>query len=354
MADILYIKSANSSFIKLDEEILTKHFSVKTFLLNQKGFVNFLWSLTKMKIFFLINIWSCKIIFIRFCDYYAAIIAIFSKLFNKKLIIVVGGYDAVHIPEYQYGAYHNAFRGWCVKFAYKNATLILPNNPTLIENTNDYDEEIIRKEGVKYFVPNTKADFKVIYNGFKLDFWNKISNFAKDENLAITVAYIDNYKTFLLKGIDSFIEMARQIPEKKFVIIGMSVDFANKNNIEIPSNLQLIPKMNQEELIEFYQRAKVFCLFSLTEGMPNVLCEAMLCKCIPVGSRVNSIPEIIGNTGFIVENKDTTLMRSALNQAFESDLSLGGNAKKRIIENFSFERREKELVKTLKNYLIKR
>lgn len=351
MADILYIKSANSSFIKLDEEILTKHFRVKTFLLNQKGLGNFFWSLIKMKIFLLKNIWSCQIIFIRFCDYYAAILAIFCKIFNKKLVIVVGGYDAVYIPEYQYGAYHNKFRGWCVKFAYRNATLILPNNPTLVENTNSYDEKNIRKEGVKYFVPNTKAIFKVIYNGFKLDFWDKTTIFAKDENLAITVAYIDNYKTFLLKGIDSFIEMARIFTEKNFVIIGMSIDFANQNKIDIPSNLKLIPKMNQEGLIEYYQKAKVFCLFSLTEGMPNVLCEAMLCKCIPVGSHVNAIPEIIGNTGFIVKKKDLTLMKAALDQAFASDFSFGKMAKQRIIENYSFERRELELVKALKKYL---
>ncbi len=351
MADILYIKSANSSFIKLDEEILTKHFCVKSFLLNQKGLGNFFWSLIKMKIFLLVNIWSCQIIFIRFCDYYAAIIAIFCKIFNKKLVIVVGGYDAVHIPEYQYGAYHNKLRGWCVKFAFKNADLILPNNPTLIENINYYDNENIRKEGVKHFVPNTKAEFKVIYNGFKLDFWNKNTNFAKNENLAITVAFIDNYRTFQLKGIDSFIEMARIMPEKNFVIIGMSTDFAFQNKIEIPSNLKIIPQTNQQGLIEYYQKAKVFCLFSLTEGMPNVLCESMLCECIPVGSKVNAIPEIIGDTGFIIEKKDIALMKSALNQAFESDISLGELAKQRIIENFSFEKREIELVKTLKKYL---
>ena len=351
MADILYIKSANSSFINLDEEILTKHFSVKSFLLNQKGLGNFFWSLIKMNYFLLANIWSCKIIFIRFADYYSAFITLFCIVFRKKLIIIVGGHDAVHIHKYKYGVYDSKFRGLCTKFSLNNATLILPNNPTLIENTNDYDDEIIRKEGVKHFVPDTKAKFKVIYNGFKLDFWNKTINFAKDENLAITVAFINNYKTFLLKGIDSFIEMACQMHEKKFIVIGMSKDFAYQNKIAIPSNLQLIPQTNQQGLIEYYQKAKVFCLFSLTEGMPNVLCEAMLCKCIPVGSKVNAIPEIIGNTGFIVEKKELTLMKSALNKAFESNISLGELAKLRIIENYSFEKRENELVETLKEYL---
>jgi len=304
-----------------------------------------------MKIFLLVNIWSCKIVYIRFADYYAAIIALFCKIWHKKLVIVVGGYDAVHIPQYQYGAYHNKFRGRCVKYAFRNAALILPNNPTLIENLNDYDELISRKEGVKHFVPATKARFKVIFNGFKTAFWEQISGIEKDEKLVLTVAFIDNYRTFLLKGIDSFIEMARFYKDKNFVIVGMSIEFVNKHNIEIPQNLKLIPKMDQQGLLACYQQAKVFCLFSLTEGMPNVLCEAMLCKCIPVGSQVNAIPEIIGDTGFVVRKKDTELMKSALIKAFHSDLKMGEKAKQRIIENYSFEKREFEIVKILKEYI---
>lgn len=352
MADILYIKSANSSFIRLDEVILKKHFKTKSFLLNQKGLFNFFWSLIKMKIFLLINIWSCKIIFIRFCDYYAAILAVFCKLFQKKLAIVVGGYDAVHIPKYKYGAYHNKFRSWCVKYAFRNATLIIPNNPTLIENYNEFDEGIKRKEGVKYFVPDTKAKFKVIYNGFDIDFWLQPHNLKKDANLAITVAYISNYKTFLLKGIGSFIAMAEEFNDKNFAVIGMSESFARKHNIVIPYNLKLIPRMSQKELLEYYNKAKVFCLFSLTEGMPNVLCEAMLCKCIPVGSRVNAIPEIIGDTGYIIDKKETNLMISALTKAFKSDNTLGEKARLQIMKTFSIEKRETELKNTLNELLL--
>ena len=40
-----------------------------------------------------------------------------------------------------------------------------------------------------------------------------------------------------------------------------------------------------------------------------------------------------------------------LEQALESDITLGESAKERIINNFSFERRENELVNTLKEYL---
>jgi len=353
MSEILYIKSANSTFIKLDEEILTRHFKVKTFLMNQTSKSSYLLSLMKMKLFLIINIFNSKLVFIRFCDYYAAIIALFCKIFNKKYVIVVGGFDAVHIPKYQYGAYQNKFRGWCVKYAYKNAHYILPNNPTLIYNYNDYDEEIARYEGVKHFVPNTKAVFRVIYNGFKINFWTENQNFTKDENMILTVAFINNLKTYFLKGIDKYIEMAKIFKDKKFVVVGMTKKFAELNDIFIPENVEMVEKTDQQGLLAYYRKAKIFCLFSLTEGMPNVLCEAMLCRCIPVGSRVNSIPEIIGETGFIINKNNNKQIENALQSAILSPVSLGIEAQSHILKNFPIERREKELKETLSKILKK-
>jgi len=351
MAEILYIKSANSTFIKIDEEILSRHFKLKTFLMNHGSKSKYLLSLLKMKFFLLRNISSSKIVFIRFCDYYAAIIALFCRLFNKKFVIVVGGYDAVHIPKYNYGAYQNKFRGWCVKFAYKNADYILPNNPTLIYNYNDYDDEIARYEGVKHFVPNTKAIFKVIYNGFKTDFWTENQDFTKDDKMILTAAYINDLKTYFLKGIDKFIEMAKIFKNNKFIIVGMSKKFTIQNEISIPENVELVDKTDQSGLLRYYRKAKVFCLFSLTEGMPNVLCEAMLCKCIPVGSKVNSIPEIIGDTGYIIEKNDNQLIEKALKNAISSPISMGIEAQLRILQNFPINKREQELKETLSQIL---
>jgi len=51
-----------------------------------------------------------------------------------------------------------------------------------------------------------------------------------------------------------------------------------------------------EELIKYYQKAKVYQL-SEYEGLPNALCEAMLCECVPAGTRYCGIPTAIGDTG---------------------------------------------------------
>jgi glycosyltransferase involved in cell wall biosynthesis len=110
--------------------------------------------------------------------------------------------------------------------------------------------------------------------------------------------------------------------------------------------------MPHAALLKHYREAKVFCLFSLTEGMSNVLCEAMLCECIPVGSQVTFIPEIIGDTGFIVEHKNIEEMKQKVEMALQSGSHKGKMAKQRIMEKFSMETREKALTALIKNLLM--
>lgn len=89
----------------------------------------------------------------------------------------------------------------------------------------------------------------------------------------------------------------------------------------------------------------MFVQASITEGMPNTLCEAMLCECIPVGSNVNGIPDAIGNTGVIIKKRDVTELEAGVRRALK--LISGKEAAKRIRENFSFDDREKKMIEVL-------
>jgi glycosyltransferase involved in cell wall biosynthesis len=77
--------------------------------------------------------------------------------------------------------------------------------------------------------------------------------------------------------------------------------------------------------------------------MSNVLCEAMLCECIPVGSDVSFIPDIIGNTGYIVKHRDIMEIKQQVLNALNSDPQLGKLARQRILDNYTLEKREKIL-----------
>jgi glycosyltransferase involved in cell wall biosynthesis len=342
--DIIYFKTSDSSFILTDQRLLEKHYSVKSYYINNTNGIKYAFSLVKLVFFLLFVGRKAKIYFIRFADWHGAIIAFFKKIYRKRFIIVVGGFDAFHLPEYAYGVYHRKFRGRCAKYALKNASLIMPNSPCLIEYTNTYASEKPIQGGIKHFVPDLKTDIKVVYNGFDIEYW-KNTAVTEKKDIVTTVAKVNNMRNFRLKGVDSFIELAAQMPDYKFRIAGVSKDFlARHPSIHIPPNLEVVGFIPHQQLLKYYLESKVFCLFSLTEGMSNVLCEAMLCECIPVGSNVTFIPEIIDDCGYIVNHRDIKEMKEKVETALKVSPSLGKLAKQRIIDNYSLKTREDALV----------
>ena len=110
-------------------------------------------------------------------------------------------------------------------------------------------------------------------------------------------------------------------------------------------NVKFTGFVPDEELIRYYQRAKVYCQLSRYEGLPNALCEAMCCECVPVGTNYCGIPTAIEDTGFYVPYKDPKATAKAIKEALKSDK--GKDARGRIKKIFSVERREKELIQII-------
>ncbi|MFN3939996.1 MAG: glycosyltransferase, partial [Chitinophagales bacterium] len=79
--------------------------------------------------------------------------------------------------------------------------------------------------------------------------------------------------------------------------------------------------------------------------------EAMLCGCIPIGSDAASIPEIIGDTGFILKKRDAGELKTLIFKALQSNKrELSEKAINRIKENWPSEKREsglKSIIDTL-------
>ena len=113
---------------------------------------------------------------------------------------------------------------------------------------------------------------------------------------------------------------------------------------ESAANVQFIKKLSQEELRKYYSRAKVYVQFSLREGLPNAVCEAMMCECIPVGSDKNGIPTAIGDCGFILKQRDVQLAVQLISQAMKAPPALAKKARQRILENFTPLQRETALL----------
>lgn len=348
--DVIYFKAVNSSFVLKDQYILERNFTTHSYLIDTRSALKYSFALIKLFFFLLFNGRKYKVYFIRFADWHTAMISIFKKLYNRKLVIVVGGYEVAKIDELNYGAHVRFIRSKTVNFTLKSADILLPNHFKLIKYENNFGSSKSRKGGIKTFVNVEDKKIRVVFNGFDSNKFHA-GTIKKDDNLAITIAAISNERTFKLKGINYFIEVARSLPHRKFMIIGLKKSVLHKLQIVIPNNLIIKEFVPHEKLLEYYQRAKVFCIFSLSEGMPNVLCEAMLSECIPVGSAVSSIPDIIDKYGYIVTHSDINHISEQVEKAFAESLELGTNARKHIQQHYSDIKREELLVNIISDFL---
>jgi len=318
---VFFIYAIDSPFIKKDLELLKKHFQVSTLFF--KGLKKKTWDFFKI----VKNILWADVSFSWFAGAHAYWAVMLSKILKKKSIVVVGGYEVANFPEIGYGLLLSNKHKRRVKFTLQNANKVLTVDESLKVNA-------IREleiEGDNIITVPTGYD----YNKWKMQ--------GKKERLVLAVGNVSKVNV-KRKGFDTFVKAAKYLPNVKFVLVGKHVD----NSIDAlkkiaSSNVEFPGFMSQDELLKYYQKAKVYCQLSLYEGLPNSLCEAMLCECVPVGTHNSGIPEAIGDVGFYVPYGDIEKTAEAIQKALETSEEQGKKARQRIIQKFPLSRREQIL-----------
>jgi glycosyltransferase involved in cell wall biosynthesis len=141
------------------------------------------------------------------------------------------------------------------------------------------------------------------------------------------------------------------MPEVPFIVVGTSRETALGAGIPDVRNVKYLPYVNRSELADHYRRSRVYFLPSASEGMPNSLCEAMLCGCVPVATEVGAVREILGPTGFRVQYGDVPGAIRALQAGLAAPDAAGDAARQRILDNFLLARREGELLKVIEELI---
>jgi glycosyltransferase involved in cell wall biosynthesis len=344
MLQALYFFHSKASFVEKDLHIFQKRFDViKEFSFGITGKFSVIILLLKQLIFLLKNIGSTHLIICQFVGYHTLLPVFLGKLFGKKVILIPGGIDCAKFPSINYGNYTKKWLGKITNYSYRNATIILPVHEYLVLSDYSYQTDDLPQQGIKVHCPNLKTPIKVIHNGYDATVFN-LKTTKRISNSFITIASnLDNKVRAKIKGIDIIIEVAKLLPKCNFYLIGIST-----NINDLPENIMLIPYVPNKELPALLSNYEFYLQLSMSEGFPNALSEAMLCGCIPIGSAVTSIPEIIGDTGFILTNKDPHLLEQLIENALQCDKEkLSAAARKSIIENYSLDKRKLQLLEVI-------
>ncbi|MGA9119172.1 MAG: glycosyltransferase [Bacteroidota bacterium] len=322
---VLLFSTVNPPFIVDDEKILSRHYTVNRIVASGLRAVVLPFAVLRND---LVVSW--------FGSVYAAVNTVVARLARKPSVIVIAGVDASKDREINYGIWLSPWKSVLLRYAFRHAHRLLVVDPFLGREAvrlAHYDGENIE------YIPF----------GFDPEEWPLRD--APREEVVLTVASCENRWRLKKKGIDKLFAAAREMRGTRFRLIGIHAALLDEIREEVPENVEVITYVPRGQLSAEYSKAKVYCQPSYTEGLPNTLCEAMLSGCIPVGTIAGGIPTAMGDTGYLVEYRDQEGLVTALRRALAAPPADGLKARRRILSEFTVERREKALCQVVESLL---
>ena len=216
-----------------------------------------------------------------------------SKILNKKVILLVAGSGSESSKSR--GSLYSEPLHILERINYTFANRIILYSPNLIKeyNLEKYRNKILIAH--KHFIN---------FDMFKIK-----KKFYERDNL---VGYIGRLSRE--KGVLNFVKAIPAILNERdnleFLIGGDGQlrdkieRYLEENNLN--NNVKLAGWIPHDELSDYLNDLKLLVLPSYTEGLPNIMLEAMACSTPVLATPVGAIPDIIKDeeTGFILENNN--------------------------------------------------
>jgi len=199
-----------------------------------------------------------------------------------------------------------------------------------------------------------KASLEILRNGFSKDMLVEIPNGvdtdrfsksdSKDKNDIRNITYIgrlDSYKgiDYLLNG---FKHLLSEVDDVRLTIIGNGPDEIILKNMAKDLAIQdrVTFKGREEDILSEFYDTDIFVLPSLSEGMSNVILEAMACGLPVVATSVGGNGDLIRDryNGILIPPRDSIRLSAVLLELLEDEelaQRLGKEARKTVEENYS-------------------
>jgi len=319
MAKILIIHTGDHLvFAERDREILSRKYPTETLGFTSIRQLPRLWQ--KMNNSDIVIFWFVG---------RAAIWAMMAPPRGKKIVAVVGGYEAANEPDIGYGSARSPIRRALVQR--------ILNRSSKIVAVSDYMLKSIQNN---YHVG--PGVITLIHNAIDTEFFVPAPA-ARREGFVMTVANPGAWQN-RIKRLDIVQAVAEIMPEVQFRIIGRVSDNVGRRFMsEAPQNLEFVGELSQNELRDQYRKAAVYFQPSRHESFGVAVIEAMSCGCIPVVSPHGALPEVVGDAGFILDHLDPHRAADVLRQALRAPVEAREHARARVVQFFDTRMRAQKL-----------
>lgn len=184
--------------------------------------------------------------------------------------------------------------------------------------------------------PNSKDKIFVVHCGLEPD------KFLPNPQLPEIFTFLAVGRLTWEKSYPDLIEACRILKSKNLIFQCIIVgDGDERQNLEklikqysLEKEIKLAGLVLQEEIQNYYNKAHLFVLSSITEGIPVVLMEAMSKELPVVATNITGVPELVKHkeTGILVPASQPTLFAEAIeffinNQIVGKEMGLKGRQK---------------------------
>jgi len=253
-----------------------------------------------------------------------------AKLLKKKVILMPGGsrIRTLHIKKDLLSRFLSVF---------------VDLNLKLIDGLIIYSRRLLSKED---FVKNQR---KIILAHEHFVDFTKFAVKKKINERANVVGYIGRFseEKGILNLVKSIPIVLKQRKDVRFILYGDGKLYDEIKKIiqyeKVEPYVKLGGWVSHEDVPNILNDIKLLVLPSYTEGLPNIMLEAMACGTPVLATQVGAIPDIIrdGETGFLLESNDPKHIAEKIIELFNKPALLekvSKNAYEWVRENFNEEK----------------
>lgn len=234
-------------------------------------------------------------------------IALLKKIFSRKPYIITEHWSR-YLP--LTSTYHGVLRKLLTRIVVKNASAV---------TTVSYD---LKNAMIKHNLIN--KNFTVVSNVVDTD------KFTIVEKKVTTIKSIIHVSCFedRSKNISGMLRVLKNVSKKRndfacwMVGDGMDKTEMEKYTMELGllNKIVFLPGLKENnELIEYYQKADFMLMFSNYENMPVVIPEAFACGLPVIATEVGGIPEVVNESnGLLVKPKDEIALENAIDKMLDT------------------------------------